>query len=60
LQGIFQKEIEVQGFDTTKKLLEGCEMRNSGETQYCPDTIHLFKIPDDGAIIFFSILFEKK
>jgi hypothetical protein len=35
-------------------------MKNSYETQYCPDTIHFFKVPDDGTIVFFSIFFEEK
>ena len=33
-------------------------MRSCCETQYCPDTIHFFKVPDDGAIIFFPVFFE--
>jgi len=47
------------GFDTTEKFLKGCEMRNRCETEYCPDSIHFFEVPDDGTIIFFPIFFEK-
>ena len=51
--------IEVEGFDTTKKFLEGCKMRDCGETKYCLDTIHFFEVQGDSAIVFFPIFFEK-
>jgi hypothetical protein len=35
-------------------------VRDCCETQYCPDTIHFFEIPDDRPIIFFLVFFEKK
>jgi hypothetical protein len=34
-------------------------MRDRCEAQYCPETIHLFEVPDDGTIVFIPIFFEK-
>ena len=34
-------------------------MRDCGETKYCLDAIHFLEIPDDSAIVFFTIFFEE-
>jgi len=35
-------------------------MRDSFESEYCPDPIHLFEVPDDGTVIFFPVFLEEK
>ena len=45
---------------TEHKFLEGCEVRDGRETQYSPDAIHLFEVPDNRTIIFFPVFFEKE
>ena len=46
-------------FDPTEKFLERGEVRYRCKFKNFPDTVHLFEIPYDRAIVFFPVFFEQ-
>jgi hypothetical protein len=59
-QDSFQEKIQIPGFDATEKFLECGEVSYCCETEEVPDTIHLFEVPDECAVVFLPIFLEKK